>query len=120
MTALPEGITQADVDRLATLEQGLRVLSTEYDALKAKFKEAITHGEPLKATKIFPSERYGNVVLKFGVQARVDEALLSAELTQEKAPEFWSLQLDKTLIPSDLLDGYRTKVVQQLSVSVAQ
>ncbi len=121
MAALPEGLTQKDIDRYAQLDAGIKRLADEHKVLNEKIKKAHEEaGITGKKSLIYPSDKYGVVIVKIGEQKRLDEEKLVARHSPEKSPEFYTLQLDKTLIPADELAKFKTNIVPTLSISTGE
>lgn len=116
MAAMPTGLTQADLDRYAQLDAGIAALSDEHKMLNAKIKKAFKDAKIVgKKTLVFPSDKYGAIIVKVGEQRRVDMEKVKADFTEETHPECFVSQLDTSLIDPDVLDTYR-EPVQTLSV----
>lgn len=121
MAQLPEGITQKDIDRYAQLDAGLKKIADEHKVLNEKIKQAhIDAGISGKKTLIYPSEKYGAVVVKLGEQRRMDTEALIAKHPQEKFPDFYSLQFDVKAVPADIQDKFRTNIIQTLSITTGE
>ncbi len=121
MATLPEGLTQKDIDRYAQLDAGLRKIKDEHAVLNEKIKQAhIDAGITGKKTLIYPSEKYGAVVVKLGEQRRLDTEGLMAKFPQEKAPDFYSLQFNVKAVPADIQEKFRTNIIQTLSITTGE
>lgn len=123
MATIPEGITQADIDRLAVLNQGLKVLQEEEKELKAKVKEAFENAHLGKGTYSFLSEKTeATVIVKIGESYRLSndgKVLLADRFSEDKYPEAWVSQLDIPSLPKKVVDSYKERV-PSLSISFAQ
>lgn len=121
MAALPEGLTQKDIDRYAYLDAGIKKLQDEHKALNDKIKQAhIEAGITGKKTLTYTSDKFGTVIVTLGEQRRLDEDALIKAFPQEKAPQFWRMQFDKALPDATILEKFKTNVIQTLSVKVAE
>lgn len=120
MAELPEGLTQKDIDRFAYLDKGMKKLQDEHRVLNEKIKQAHKDaGISGSKTLIYPSEKFGAVIVKLGEQKRLDTAALEEAHPYEKFPQFWRTQFDKDSVPADLQAKFRTNIVNTLSVSTA-
>jgi len=121
MAQLPEGLTQKDIDRLAQLDAGMKKLQDEYNALKDKVKRAHQDaGLTGKQTLVYPSDKYGTVIVDLNEQKRVDtEALIKAH-PFDKFPQYWRMQFDQAAVDETVLNKFRTNVIPTLSIKVAQ
>jgi hypothetical protein len=121
MATLPDGITQKDIDRYAQLDAGLKKIADEHKTLNEKIKKAhLDSGISGKKTLIYPSEKYGAVVVKLGEQRRVDTEALEAKHPFEKFPQFYRTQFDKAAVPADVMDKFKTNIVQTLSITTGE
>lgn len=121
MAQLPEGLTQKDIDRYAQLDAGMKRLKDEHDVLNEKIKQAHKDaGIEGSKTLTYPSDKYGTVIVKLGVQKRLDAVALQEKFSEEKAPEFYTPMLDQKKVPADILAKFKTNIVPTLSVSVAE
>lgn len=119
MAELPEGLTQKDIDRYAYLDAGLKKLQDEHKALNDKIKKMHeAQGIKGKKTLVYPSEKYGSVIVDLNEQKRVDEDALVAAYPESKAPQYWKPVIDKTAIPATILEKFKTNIVQTLSIKV--
>ena len=111
MTNIPEGITQQDLDRLAILDKGLKVLQDEQKDLKDKIKTAFENAHLGKGTYLFPSEASGRTVAaKITPTARLSadgKAALEERFPLDKSPEVWTSQLDLKKIDKKIVDSYK-------------
>jgi len=121
MAELPEGLTQKDIDRYAYLDAGIKKLVEEHtllnDKIKQKHKEAGIKG---KKTLSYPSDKFGTVIVTLGEQKRLVLEDLIKAYPVEKAPQFWTMQFDKTLPDATILNKYKTDIVQTLGVKVSE
>ena len=116
MAELPKGLTQADLDRYAQLDAGIAALAEEHKMLNTKIKKAFKDAKIVgKKTLVFPSDKYGAIIVKIGEQKRVNAERLNADYTIASHPECFVPMLDTSLIPADVLDTYR-EPIQTLSV----
>lgn len=120
MAQLPEGLTQQEIDRLAQLDAGIKKLQTEYDDLKSKVKQVHQEqGLTGKHTLVYPSEKYGSVIVELNEQKKVDvEALIKAHPI-EKFPQHWTMQFDQSSVDAKTLAKFKTNIVPTLSIKVA-
>jgi hypothetical protein len=117
MAALPDGLTQADLDRYAQLDAGIAALAEEHKILNAKIKKAhLDAGLSGKKTLVYPSDKYGAIIVKLNEQRRLDMEALAEKYVEEQFPQYFIHSLDTKAIPADELDVFRTKVVQTLSI----
>mgnify|MGYP007069471091 CR=1 FL=1 len=109
MAQLPEGITQQDLDRYAHLTAGIAVLEAEKDALNTQIKAAYAAaGYSGKHTLVYPSPRYGSVIVTIGEQRRVDQEALVTAFPRDRFPEYWKPVIDVDAIPATTVLGFRT------------
>ena len=121
MAELPEGLTQKDIDRFAYLDKGMKKLADEHKMLNEKIKQAHkSAGITGSKTLIYPSDKFGSVVVKLGEQKRLDTAALEEAHPFERFPQFWRTQFDKDAVPADLQARFRTNIVHTLSVTTAE
>lgn len=121
MATLPEGLTQKDIDRYAQLDAGLKKIADEHKVLNEKIKKAhVDAGIKGKKTLIYPSEKYGAVVVKLGEQKRLDTEALIAKFPEDKAPDFYALQLNVKAVPADIQERFRTNIIQTLSITTGE
>lgn len=90
MAELPTGITQADLDRYAKLDKGVKVLEVERKALGDRIKEAFSvDGLTGKHTLIYQSETLdGSVVVTLNEQRRFSKETLAKLEEQYPLSEF--------------------------------
>lgn len=121
MAKLPDGLTQADIDRYAQLDRGIKALQEEHAVLNETIKQAHKDaGITGNKTLTYPSEKYGTVIVKLGEQKRFDAAKATETFPSPEFPEYYALQLDQKLMPADIVAAFKTNIVQTLSVSVAE
>jgi hypothetical protein len=121
MATLPEGLTQKDIDRLAQLDAGIKKLEVEYNNLKDKVKQVHQDaGLTGKKTLVYPSEKYGSVIVDLNEQKRLDEEALIKAHPFEKFPQYWHMQFDKSLVDATVLAKFKTNIIPTLSIKVAQ
>lgn len=117
---LPESLTQADIETYARLDAQLKKLERRHAAIKDKIRKAHNaQGIIGKAIIGYPSDKYGEVVIEFGVQKRVDLVAAEAGLPEAKYPGYYEPRLIQRLVPAKVLDKYRTPV-QTLSVTTIE
>jgi hypothetical protein len=121
MATLPAGLTQADIDRYAQLDKGIKALSEEHAVLNETIKQAHKDaGIEGSKTLSYPSEKYGVVIVKLGQQKRFEADKASETFPSSEFPEYYSLTLDQKKMPADIAAAFRTNIIQTLSVSVAE
>lgn len=121
MAQLPPGLTQADIDRYAQLDAGIKKLQEEHSILNETIKQAHKDaGIEGNKTLSYPSDKYGVVIVKLGQQKRFDAEKATETFPSAEYPEFYSLVLDQKKMPADVAATFRTNIVQTLSVSVAE
>lgn len=121
MADLPEGVSQKDIDRYAYLDKGIKKLQDEHKALNDKIKRAHeAAGITGKKTLVYPSEKFGSVIVDLNEQKRVDSEALEAAHPFEKSPQYWRMQFDQGLVDKTILDKFRTKIIPTLSIKVAE
>lgn len=119
MATLPEGLTQADIDRYAQLDEALKPILDEHKRLNDLIKRThIEAGIGGKKTLIYPSEKFGAVVVKLSERRNLDEESLVTDHPYEKFPGFYSTQFNKKLVDASTLEKYKTKIVPALSIEV--
>jgi hypothetical protein len=117
MAAIPTGLTQADLDRYAQLDAGIAALSEEHKVLNAKIKKAhLDAGLSGKKTLVYPSSKYGSIIVKLNEQRRLNLADLTENYPEDDFPEFYSSALDTKKVPADVQDEFRTVIVQTLFI----
>lgn len=121
MATLPEGLTQKDIDRYAQLDAGLKKIADEHKQLNDKIKRAHESAGLIgKHTLVYPSEKYGSVIVDLGEQKRVDIEALVAAHPLEKFPQYWSMQFDVSTVDEKTKAKFKTNLVPTLSIKVAQ
>lgn len=121
MANLPEGLTQKDIDRYAQLDAGMKKLADEHKVLNDKIKQAHKDaGYEGSKTLIYPSEKYGSVIVKLGEQKRLDTEALETAHPFEKFPQFYRTQFDKDAVPADVQAKFRTNIIQTLSITTGE
>lgn len=119
MAQLPEGLTQADIDRYAQLDNALKPILEEHKRLNDLIKRShIEAGHSGKQTLIYPSEKFGSVIVELSEARNLDEETLIADHPYSKFPNFYSTQFNKTLVDAATLGKYKTKIVPRLSIKV--
>lgn len=119
MADLPNGISQKDLDRYVQLDKALKKAQEEHKALNERIKQAFEDaGVAGKRTLIFDSAKFGSIVVKLGETRRLDSKALEEKYPFDKAPQYWRMQFDTTVVEEKILDQYR-KLTQTLSVSTA-
>lgn len=117
MSQIPKGLTQQDLDRYAQLDAGIAALAEEHKILNAKIKKAhLDAGLTGKKTLVYPSEKYGAIIVKLNEQRRLDVPGLTEAFPMDDFPQFYSSILDVKKVPADVQDEFRTVVVQTLSI----
>lgn len=117
MANLPEGLTQKDIDRYAQLDAGLKKIAEEHKTLNEKIKQAhLDAGITGKKTLIYPSEKYGSVIVDLSEAKSVDTESLEAKYPVEKNPDYYTPKLDTKKVPADIVAKFRTVVTQRLSI----
>lgn len=118
MATLPEGITQKDLDRYAQLDAGVKKIQEEHKALNDKIKKAHQDaGLTGKKTLVYPSDKYGSVIVVLGEQKRIDGPALEKALPLEKFPQYWQMQFDATLVDETIKGKYKN-TISTLSIKV--
>lgn len=106
----PEGITLAELKRIAQLQRGLTALKEELEELGAKAKLAYANAELTgKRTEV-----YGKIVVTLGEQNRLDakeKADLSEAYPYEAQPDWYPPTLDISKVPADISNDFRKTVV---------
>lgn len=117
MAQLPEGLTQKDIDRYAQLDAGLKKIADEHKTLNEKIKKAHEDaGITGKKTLIYPSEKYGAVIVDLSEAKGVDSEAMEEKYPIEKNPDYYTPKLDVKKIPADIVAKFRTVVTQRLSI----
>lgn len=117
MATLPEGLTQKDIDRYAQLDAGIKKFAEEHKTLNEKIKKAHEDaGLKGKMTLIYPSEKYGSVIVDLSEAKGVDTEALEAKYPLDKSPDYYTPKLDVRKIPADIVAKFRTVVTQRLSI----
>jgi hypothetical protein len=121
VATLPEGLTQKDIDEYARLDAGLKKIQDARNVLNEKIKQThIDAGYSGKKTLIYPSEKYGAVVVKLGEQRRLDVVALEDKHPYEKFPQFYRVQFDKDAVPADVQAKFRTNIIKTLSITTGE
>lgn len=111
MATLPEGITQEQLDRYAQLDRGVKALEEERKLLAGLLKGAFEDaGLTGKRTMVFPSAKYGSVIVTLGEQRNVSRAAkeqMMERFPQGMYPQYWEMQLNVASMPSIVVDPYR-------------
>lgn len=106
----PEGISLAELKRIAQLQRGLTALKEELEELGAKAKLAFANaGVTGKQTKV-----YGKIVVNLGEQNRLDakeKADLSEAYPFETNPDWYTPVIDTSKVPADITNDFRKTVV---------
>lgn len=119
MATLPEGLTQADIDRYAQLDQALKPILEEHKRLNDLIKRShLEAGISGKKSLVYPSEKYGSVIVNLSERKLLDEETLIEAHPYEKFPQFYSTQFNKTLVDAPTLNKYKTKIVPALGITV--
>ena len=116
MSELPEGLTQAQLDRYAQLDRGIKALAKEKEDLNAHIKQTFSLAEITGVhTMVF-----GAVVVKIGETSRLPKEAkeqLEEKYPESKFPKNWKSALDVTSLPKGVVDEFRV-LGQTLSVDV--
>lgn len=121
MATLPAGLVQKDIDRYAQLDAGLKKIADEHKALNDKIKKAHEEaGIKGKKTLIYPSDKYGSVIVTLGEQKRVDTEALIKTHPADKFPAYWALQFDASAVDKTVLDKFRTNIIPTLSIKTGE
>jgi hypothetical protein len=108
LVELPEGITEKDLERYAKLSKQATTIKGLRDKLNDKIKKSFA-GVKYEFDKPY---LFGKTSLTFGKQMRFSEELFVKKYPISKYPQFYSMQLDTSLIPEDLkTDRVKTPVV---------
>lgn len=119
MATLPAGLTQKDLDRYAQLDAGMRKIADEHAMLNAKIKKAHEEaGIEGKKTLVYPSEKYGAVIVDLGVQNRTDTKALEEAFPSEKYPENYSLKIDPSKMDAKIVAKFKN-AIRTVSVKTA-
>lgn len=108
--ALPPGITRRELQRLLDLDEQIKVMEKERDALKDKVKRALPD--------VVGPKVYGEVILMLGVQNRFDPAAFARDYDPISHPEFFEVQVAQDRVPEQLQREY-VQPVQTLAVKRA-
>lgn len=108
MTALPEGLTQREVDRYAKLDAGIKKLQPEHKTLGEKIKKLVVG----KGTSLF-----GNVVVKRNEADSFDKTAAAHDFPYEKFPHLYATVFDASKLDAKTKAKYTSKV-QRVSVEV--
>lgn len=108
VTELPEGITQADIDRYAKLDAGIKKLSAEHKVLNELLK--------LKLVKL-GTFVFGKVIIKRSEASSFDKEKFEQDhpYSVKENRKYYVHALDASLIEPDLRKKYTTKT-QRVSV----
>lgn len=112
MATLPEGITQAELDRYAKLDRAIKRANEEHKALNAKIKEAFV----ALGTFVF-----GSVVIKRTEAASFDSKAAAEKYPYSSHADYYELTpvLVKDKMPEDVRAEFEGKT-QRLSIDVAE
>lgn len=122
---LPEGFTQADLNRLAQLSKGARALKEEFDALNSKLKTALIdagyYTDLTKAkTLVMPDTPFGTLLAKIGVQKRFAPKEFEAEYPYgEETAEYYTPQVDSSRVPESIKKQF-TPATPTISLDVSE
>lgn len=108
MADLPEGITQAELDRYALLDRGIKKLQDEHSDLNAKIKAAFTK---------VGTFAHGDVIVKRSESKGVDTAAVEKAFPFDTAPGYYKPTIDRTALPKEVKDTF-PKITQSVSISV--
>lgn len=110
MSALPEGLTQAEVDRYAKLDAGIKKLQPEHKRLGEKIKSLVTK---------VGTFTFGNVVVDRNEAKSFDKKTAEHDYPYEKFPEYYTPVLDPAKVPDAVKEKY-TSMTQRVSVKVTE
>lgn len=108
--ALPRGITRRDLNRLLDLDEQIKAMEKERDALKDRVKRALPN--------VVGPKVYGEVVLILGVQNRFDPAAFARDYDPITHPEYYEVQVAQERVPEAVQREYAVPV-QTLGVKRA-
>lgn len=109
MSTLPPGLTQADIETYAKIDDGMKRLQDAKDELNEKIK--LAHKGVGKGTYI-----YGEVVVKIGATSKTDYKAIGTLYGEGDYPEYYESKLATTKIPKEIKAVY-TEQVPTLSVT---
>lgn len=111
MATLPNGITQADLDRYARLDVAIKKAKAEHDTLNAKIKAAFVS----LGTFVF-----GSVIIKRTEAVTFDSKAATEALPYAQFSDYYDLVpvLNKALLPEEVRRTFES-AQQRLSVDVA-
>lgn len=116
MSTIPEGLTQADFDRYAKLDSGIKKLEDEKKILADKIKAAL----PLKK-EVYVFE---DVILDASVRkGQFDKVLASQTFPAAEYPEYYTAVIDATKVRKSLgeaADSLNGESSLTLSVKVSK
>lgn len=108
MADLPAGITQAELDRYALLDRGIKKLQGEHTDLNAKIKAAFTKVGTFS---------HGAVIVKRSEAVGVDAAAVEAAFPYATAPGYYKPTIDAKALPKEIKDTF-PKITQRVSIDV--
>lgn len=112
MSTLPEGITQADIDRLAKLDAGIKKLTAEAKEIKERLKESL----PLKTA----TYSFENVVVKATkTDGQMDKKVAEATFPYSQNPEFYTPTIDPKKLKSELGEAVKDFYSPSINLSVS-
>lgn len=111
MSEIPPGLTQADLDLYAKIDDGMKKLQDEKDRLNALIKK--THSDRGTGTYI-----YGKVVVTIGSTSKVNYEGIAKENPFEVAPEYYIQKIDPKKVPASTKNRFTTTNLT-LSVKLA-
>lgn len=108
ITELPEGLTEKDLIRYAKLSKQ----ATETTKLKKVLNDKIKKSFATVAYEFGKDYVFGKVSLTFGRQMRFSAELFTKKYPIAKFPQYYTMQLDESLIPDALkTDKVKTPVI---------
>ena len=109
-TELPEGVSQAQIDRYAKLDKAIKKAQTEHKTLNELFKQ--------KFVKL-GTFMFGSVIIKRTEASSFDSKKFAEDhpVTDPASKKYYVLTLDASLIEADVKAKYTSKT-QRLSVDV--
>lgn len=109
MAELPEGITQADLDKYAKLDKGMKKLAPEHKRLNQLIKDTF-----LKVGTFV----HGDVIVDRSQADSFDKKAAEEDLPYEKFPDLYTHTIDPTKLTKTQKAKYTSKV-QRLSIKVS-
>jgi hypothetical protein len=110
MSTLPEGLTQAEIDRYAKLDAGIKKLQPEHKRLGEKIKSLVVK------VGIFS---FGSVVVDRNEARSFDKKTAEHDYPFETFPEYYTPVLDPAKVPESVKAKY-TSMTPRVSVKVIE